>query len=116
MAPAENTGRTYAGVDAKTRRAVRRSQLLDAALDSFGTLGFAASSVKEILRRAESGDELIDLLRPQDANELLLLLREQQERDAALRQRLDAPPEEPVMDHALEEELRRLGYLDKRSR
>lgn len=53
MTLTENSGRTYAGVDAKTRRAVRRAQLLDASLDAFGTLGFAASSVKEILRRAQ---------------------------------------------------------------
>ena len=40
---------------------------------SKGRLG--AFRVSEILRRAESGDALIDLLTPQDANELLLLLR-----------------------------------------
>jgi AcrR family transcriptional regulator len=45
-------GRTYGGISASERVAVRRAKLLDAGLELFGTRGFAASGVKDLCREA----------------------------------------------------------------
>ncbi|WP_067667440.1 TetR/AcrR family transcriptional regulator [Nocardia miyunensis] len=42
------TGRRYSGMSADERTRVRRAAILDAALELFGTNGFAATSVKQI--------------------------------------------------------------------
>jgi AcrR family transcriptional regulator len=44
--------RTYGGVSADERIAARRTKLLDAGLELFGTQGFAATGVKDICREA----------------------------------------------------------------
>jgi AcrR family transcriptional regulator len=44
--------RSYGGVSAIERVAARRERLLDAALDLYGTRGFAATGVKDICRQA----------------------------------------------------------------
>jgi AcrR family transcriptional regulator len=44
--------RTYDGKTAEERRADRRARLVEAALDLFGTQGFAATSTRAVLRRA----------------------------------------------------------------
>lgn len=44
--------RTYRGKDAQTRRAERRRRMLDAALEEFGTNGYAATSVAAVCRRS----------------------------------------------------------------
>jgi AcrR family transcriptional regulator len=44
--------RSYGGVSATERVAARRERLLDAALDLYGTRGFAATGVKDVCRQA----------------------------------------------------------------
>src|SRR5437879_9358777 len=44
--------RRYGGVSAADRVAARREKLLDAALELYGTRGFAATGVKEVCRQA----------------------------------------------------------------
>ncbi|MFC9845771.1 TetR/AcrR family transcriptional regulator [Streptomyces sp. NPDC060223] len=44
--------RTYDGKTAEERRADRRARLIEAALDLFGTQGFASTSTRAVLRRA----------------------------------------------------------------
>jgi AcrR family transcriptional regulator len=44
--------RTYGGISAGERVATRRSRLLDAGLELFGTRGFATTGVKDICREA----------------------------------------------------------------
>lgn len=46
-------GRRYGGLTAEERRAARREQLVDAGLELFGTIGFAGTSIRAVLR--ESG-------------------------------------------------------------
>lgn len=41
-------GRSYRGLDSKERRQVRRGKLIDAGVHCFGTLGYAATSVKAV--------------------------------------------------------------------
>ncbi|MFD4295395.1 TetR/AcrR family transcriptional regulator [Rhodococcus sp. NPDC058532] len=50
MTPARGrgTGRRYSGLDAEERVRVRRAAILEAALDLFGTVGYPATSVKQI--------------------------------------------------------------------
>ena len=45
-------GRLYGGVSASERIAQRRERLLDAALELYGTKGFAATGVKDVCREA----------------------------------------------------------------
>ncbi|WP_137723778.1 TetR/AcrR family transcriptional regulator [Prescottella subtropica] len=52
MARTTGPGRRYAGLDPAERTRVRRSALLDAALECFGTGGYASTSVKQICREA----------------------------------------------------------------
>jgi len=47
-APPPNRRRTYRGECLVARRAERRSKLLDAALECFGTAGYHATSVRGI--------------------------------------------------------------------
>ncbi|MFE3544090.1 TetR/AcrR family transcriptional regulator [Nocardia sp. NPDC059177] len=51
MAP-KQPGRRYSGMDAAARTAARRAAIAEAALELFGTAGFAATSVKAICRTA----------------------------------------------------------------
>jgi AcrR family transcriptional regulator len=44
--------RAYAGRSARERAATRREQLVEAAVDLFGTQGYAATGVKDLCRRA----------------------------------------------------------------
>ena len=44
--------RAYGGVSADDRIAARRTSLLDAGLELFGTDGFAATGVKDVCRQA----------------------------------------------------------------
>jgi AcrR family transcriptional regulator len=44
--------RTYRGQDAETRRAERRRRLLDAALELFGTRGYAATTIQDVCAAA----------------------------------------------------------------
>jgi AcrR family transcriptional regulator len=46
---------TYGGVSAEQRRAERRRRLLDAALDSIGTQGWSATTLRGICERAKVG-------------------------------------------------------------
>lgn len=46
------TGRRYSGLDADQRTRQRRDAILAAALELFGTNGYAATSVKQICREA----------------------------------------------------------------
>jgi AcrR family transcriptional regulator len=63
-------GRRYGGLTAEERRAQRREQLVDAGLDLFGTVGFAGTSIRAVLRQSglaeryfyESFDSLESLL------------------------------------------------------
>jgi AcrR family transcriptional regulator len=48
----KNPVRSYGGVSATERVAVRRERLLDAALELYGTRGFAATGVKDVCRQA----------------------------------------------------------------
>lgn len=48
-----HTGRRYHGMTADERAAKRRTAILDAALELFGTSGYAANSVKQICRNAQ---------------------------------------------------------------
>ncbi|MGW4635213.1 TetR/AcrR family transcriptional regulator [Nocardia sp. NPDC004415] len=50
--PPERPGRRYSGMDAEERTRARRAAILEAALELFGTDGFAATSVKQICRTA----------------------------------------------------------------
>lgn len=50
--PERGAGRRYSGMDAEERTRARRVAILDAALELFGTSGFAATSVKQICRTA----------------------------------------------------------------
>ncbi len=45
-------GRSYGGLSASDRTAQRRERLLDAALELYGTRGFAATGVKDVCREA----------------------------------------------------------------
>lgn len=45
-------GRSYRGLKAAERRAIRRQQLLDAGLYLFGTNGYVATTVKDVCRQA----------------------------------------------------------------
>lgn len=47
-ASGRSTGRRYSGMSADERTRARRAAILDAALELFGTNGFAATSVKQI--------------------------------------------------------------------
>lgn len=47
-----SAGRPYAGLSPDARRAQRRRQLLGAALELFGTKGYAASTIAELCREA----------------------------------------------------------------
>src|SRR3954471_3369174 len=49
------SGRTVRGLDAEQRRALRRADLLAAALTLFGRKGFAAVSIEEICQTAYVG-------------------------------------------------------------
>lgn len=49
---AQQGGRLYGGLSASDRVAQRRERLLDAALELYGTRGFAATGVKDICRAA----------------------------------------------------------------
>jgi AcrR family transcriptional regulator len=46
------SGRPYAGIDAEERRSKRREAFIDAGLESFGTLGYARSTIQGICRIA----------------------------------------------------------------
>ena len=46
------TGRPYGGRSPEERRADRRRRLLDAALDRFGTTGYASTSITELCSSA----------------------------------------------------------------
>lgn len=48
-------GRRIRGLDAEQRRAARRRQLLDAALESFATNGFANTSIEQVCQAAYVG-------------------------------------------------------------
>ncbi len=48
--------RSYGGVSAEERVATRRSRLLDAGIECFGTVGFAATGVKDVCRAARLTD------------------------------------------------------------
>jgi AcrR family transcriptional regulator len=50
--PTQLPQRTYGGVSADERIAARRTKLLDAGLELFGTRGFAATGVKDVCREA----------------------------------------------------------------
>lgn len=64
------TGRRYGGLTAAERREARRATLLEAGLELFGTVGFAGTSIRAVLRQSglaeryfyESFDALEDLL------------------------------------------------------
>ena len=45
-------GRRYGGKTAEERRAVRRQQLLDAGLELFGTIGYAATTIEQLCATA----------------------------------------------------------------
>lgn len=45
-------GRRYGGLTAEERRAQRRAQLVDAGLELFGTVGFAGTSIRAVLRQS----------------------------------------------------------------
>ncbi|MBO9534173.1 MAG: TetR/AcrR family transcriptional regulator [Solirubrobacteraceae bacterium] len=53
MSSPADAGRRYGGLTADERRAARREQLIDAGLELFGTVGFAGTSIRAVLR--ESG-------------------------------------------------------------
>lgn len=44
--------RNYGGIDTKTRKKMRKEQLVSAGLEAFGTLGFAKSKIKDICQIA----------------------------------------------------------------
>jgi AcrR family transcriptional regulator len=56
MANPKTPTRRYRGVSASERVAARRLRLLDAALELYGTRGFAATGVKDICREARLTD------------------------------------------------------------
>ncbi len=49
------TGRPYAGQSPDERRAARRDALLDAALECYGTAGFAATTIEDLCTTARVG-------------------------------------------------------------
>src|SRR3954452_16606400 len=49
---AKTPARSYGGVSASDRVAARRERLLDAALELYGTRGYVATGIKDILREA----------------------------------------------------------------
>src|SRR3954463_3703627 len=51
-APDKTPVRRYGGVSASDRVATRRSRLLDAALELYGTQGYLATGVKDVCREA----------------------------------------------------------------
>ncbi|GGK62116.1 TetR/AcrR family transcriptional regulator [Nocardia camponoti] len=51
-AQGQRPGRRYSGMDAEERTRARRSALLDAALEMFGTGGFTSATVKQICAKA----------------------------------------------------------------
>ncbi len=89
MPPASKTPlRTYGGVSAAARVAHRRRQLLDAALELYGTRGFAVTGVRDVCREARLTDryfyesfrdarELFTALYDDLAGQLLALVGEQ---------------------------------------
>jgi AcrR family transcriptional regulator len=52
MTPAQKTERRYGGQTAAERRAARREKLLDAAVELFGTIGFAATTIEQLCQLA----------------------------------------------------------------
>lgn len=52
MSGAERPGRTYGGVPAETRRRERRTRLVEAGLELFGTRGFVATSIDDVCTTA----------------------------------------------------------------
>lgn len=70
MATPSKPGRRYGGLTADERRVQRRAQLVEAGLDLFGTVGFAGTSIRAVLRQSglaeryfyESFDSLESLL------------------------------------------------------
>lgn len=52
MADRYTTTRPYGGVSAEARAAARRQRLVDAAIELFGTQGYAATGVKQLCRAA----------------------------------------------------------------
>ncbi len=52
MTPHPQTGRRYGGQTAVERRAARREKLLDAAVELFGTIGFAATTIELLCQAA----------------------------------------------------------------
>jgi AcrR family transcriptional regulator len=51
--PTATTGRRYAGQGAEERRAERRRRLLDAAVELFGTRGYAATTIEALYSEAK---------------------------------------------------------------
>lgn len=68
--PSPAAGRRYGGLTAEERRSARRDQLIAAGLELFGTVGFAGTSIRSVLRQSglaeryfyESFESLEDLL------------------------------------------------------
>lgn len=52
MTGTQTAGRRYGGRDAAQRQQERRTRLIQAGLDLFGTAGFAAASVKQVCSHA----------------------------------------------------------------
>ncbi len=52
MSTPTQPGRRYGGLTADERRLARRAQLVDAGLELFGTVGFAGTSIRAVLRRS----------------------------------------------------------------
>jgi AcrR family transcriptional regulator len=82
---AKPSARTYGGVSALERVAARRERLLDAALELYGTHGYAATGVKDICQEAAltdryfyesfaSASELFTATFDRTTSELLLLV------------------------------------------
>jgi AcrR family transcriptional regulator len=95
--PAPKPGRSYRGVSEETRRAERRSRLIETAIDAFGTRGVRHVSVRDIC--AESGftpryfyESFADLDRLLEAMVEELLQRMGDELKAALRASAGLPP------------------------
>lgn len=67
---AATPGRRYGGLTAEERQVARREQLIEAGLELFGTVGFAGTSIRAVLRQSglaeryfyESFESLEDLL------------------------------------------------------
>lgn len=56
MTEESGPGRTYGGLSAADRAAERRRRLLDAGLDVFGSVGYAAATVRQLCREARVAD------------------------------------------------------------